>query len=154
MPPEIELANLGIGQVGRFLGVELDDAGADVRAADIDAQNAVVTGGDPGRRQMEAADKAGIVRMMADRLQLEIVALAFQDDSGAADRDLADARSPQAAADHDALGLVPSLQPEETTDDRRELLGKLLDRRLNQPDRLQIAVGQQLVELFLAQILA
>ena len=93
-----------LGQIARFLDVQLDDAGADVGAADVDGEDAVVAGEDPGRRQMDRADQAGLVGMVADRPQLDVVAvLALEQHGGAADRELADAAGAQAAADRDPL---------------------------------------------------
>ena len=50
---------LGLFQLG------LDDAGADVGAADVDGENAVVPLQHPGRHQVRSADEAGLVGMIA-----------------------------------------------------------------------------------------
>ena len=72
VPPQLELSDLRLGEVGGLLEVELDDAGADVGAADIDGEDGVVRLEDPGRREMHRADQAGLVGIVADRLELDL----------------------------------------------------------------------------------
>ena len=98
---------------------------------------------------MNAPDQACLVRVVPDRLQLDLVPSPLQEHGGATNSELADAAGPQAAADHDPLRSVPFLKPEEPPDHCRELLRKLLDRAQHHASRLGIATHDQLVELLL-----
>ncbi len=154
MAPEVELPYLGLRKVRRLLQVRQDDAGADVGAADVDREEAVMAGEDPGRREVGGADEAGLVGMVADRRELDVDAGRLQQHRGAADRELADAALAQAAADHDALGVAPALQAQEAADHGRELLGEILDRALDDAGRLRVALDEELVELLLRDLAA
>ena len=115
------------------------------------AEDGVVPGEDPGRREVDGADQAGLVGMVADRRELDVDAGRLEQHRGAADRELADAALAQAAADHDALGVVPALQAQEAADHGRELLGEFLDRAVDDAGRLRVALDEELVELLLAR---
>ena len=154
MPPELHAMDAGIGEVALLLRVKFDDAGANVAAADIDGQDAVVAGEDPRRHEVDAADEAGVVGCVANRAQLDSVPSGFQGDAGAADRELADAALTQAAAHDDALDVLPFLQAQEAADHGGELLRELFDRAVNHACRLRIAFQQDLVELLLAHLVA
>ena len=144
-----------LGQVGRLLAeLSCDDAGADVGAADIDGENGVVASNIQARRQMRGADQAGFVGIVADRLQVDCDLVGLEDDAGAADRQLADTAGAEAAADHDALGVAPGLRLEEAADDERQLLREILDRALHDGRRLEVALGEQRIELLLADLVA
>ena len=71
---------------------------------------------DPARRQVSRADQPGLVGMMADRHEVDVDAGRLEDHRGPADRQLADPAVPQAAADGDALGVAPALEPQEARD--------------------------------------
>ena len=90
MPPQLEGGDLGARQIGRALGVQLDDAGADVGAADVDRQQAAEALVEPRRRQVRAADQARFIGMRADWQQIDLDPLAFQDHHGAPDDQFAD----------------------------------------------------------------
>ena len=109
---------------------------------------------DPWRRQVDAADQPGLVGVVPDRMHLDLVFRPFQQHRGAPDGQFADAAVAQAAADHDALGVAPFLEPHEAADHRRELLGELLDGAEHHARRLRIAVQHHPVELLLADVLA
>jgi hypothetical protein len=113
MAPYLGCEDTGCREVGCLLEVELDDAGADIGAADIDRQDRVVPGKDPGRRDVSAADQPGLVRIMVDRFQLDAGALDLEPRRRSSDRDLADAARAKPAADGDALRALPALQPQE-----------------------------------------
>lgn len=101
---------------------------------------------------MRGADQRRLVRMVADRHQVEAAELRLEQHVGASDRELADAALAEAAADHDALGLVPGLELQEALDDAGERLGELLDRALDDAGRLVVAVDEQVVERLLADL--
>ncbi len=81
---------------------------------------------------------SGSLRM---RPQVDGMPVRLEDDGGAADRELADAALAQPAADHDALGVLPFLEPQEAPDHRRELLRELLDGALDDAGRFGVAFG-------------
>src|SRR6185436_13441135 len=101
---------------------------------------------------MHATDEAGVVRLVADGAQIDRVPVGLEDDGRAADRKLPDAALAQAAADHDALRVLPFLESQETPDDRGELLRELFDGALDDAGRFGVAIGQHLVELLLAEV--
>ena len=72
VPPQLELHDLRFDQVGRIPRVELDDAGADVGAANIDSEDAVVAFEHPRRQQVRGAEQARLVGVVADQLQLDL----------------------------------------------------------------------------------
>ena len=125
VPPQFGLPHLGLGKIGRLLPARLDHAAADVGAADIDRQNAVMALEDPRRRQMQRADQAGVIGMKADRHQIDLEVLGLEDDVGARDREFADPALPKAAADHDALGIGPGLGLEEAAASHRPVPGRI-----------------------------
>ena len=59
----------------------------------------------------------------------------------------------EAAANHDPFGIAPGLELEVAPDDERKLLREILDRALHDAGRFGIALGQQCVELLLADLL-
>ena len=77
--PELVFPDIGLGQVFGFLHVEMHDAGADIGAADIDAENGFMRLEHPLRREMHGADQAGFIRIVADRDQIDLDAVGFQD---------------------------------------------------------------------------
>ena len=102
---------------------------------------------------MHAADQSRVVRLVVDRMQLHVEAVGFQSDGGATDGKLADPALAQAAADHDALGVFPSFESQETTDDLGELLRELLDGALDDSGGFRVPLREHLVELLLADFL-
>ena len=132
----------------------MHDAGADIGAADIDAENGFVRLEHPFRREMHGADQAGFVRIVADRDEVDLDAVGFQDHRGAADHEFADAAGAEAAADHDALGVLPALQLEEAADDERQFLREILDRAMHDAGGFAVALGEEFVELLLGQVVA
>jgi hypothetical protein len=67
MSPELQAMDAGIREVSAIFRMELDDAGSDVTAADIDRQDAVMAGEYPRRNQMDAPDETGVVGSVTDR---------------------------------------------------------------------------------------
>ena len=56
---------------------------------------------------MRRAEQTGMIGFVADRDDVELDFLGFENDRGAADRELADAASRHAAARHQPLDLLP-----------------------------------------------
>ena len=106
----------------------------------------------PRRHQVGGADEAGLVRMVLDELQFDLVVVGFQQHLGAPDRQLADAARAKAAADDDGLGIFPARSLDEALDHRRESLGELFDGAVDDAAGFRIAFGQQLVELLLRHL--
>src|SRR5712671_2925919 len=152
MPPQLRLRDTALRQVMLLLAAQLDDAGAEIAAADIDGEDRVMAGEDPGRRQVDRADEAGLVGMVLDRHQVDVDAVGLEQHRGAADGELADAARAEAAADGDALGAAPGLEAQEAPGDAGELLGEFLDGALDQAGRLGIAGLQHLLEPLLADL--
>src|SRR6478736_954444 len=125
--PEFGLPDLGLGEVRRLVLAQLDDAGANIRAADIDGDEAVIGLEDPFRRKMGATDQPGLVGMMADRHKVDTMSVGLQDDAGTRDRKLADPALAESAADHDTLDGAPGLQPGEAANDEGQRLGVAFD---------------------------
>ena len=153
VPPQLELPDRGLGQVGapscrfssttpaRMLVPPISTARMASWPLNIHAGARCTA---PIRPASSGSLRIG-TRSIVDVVGLE-------DDRGAADRQLADAARAKAAADHDALGVAPGLELEEAADDQRELLGEILDRALHDAGRFRVALGQQLVELLLADV--
>ena len=152
VPPVHALPDVGLVDVAALVGVELDDARPDVRPADVDRQDGVVPGQDPGRRELHGADQPGFVRVVFDRAQLGIDPCRLEQDRGAPHRQLADAAGDQAAAQHDAFGAFPRLEPQEAADDGGQLRGELLDDSVDQRGGGRIVAAHHLVELGLADL--
>src|SRR5262247_3755876 len=151
--PQLETPYCGFCQLRRLLETELDHAGADVGPADIDGQNGVVALEQPRWRQMCGADQAGLVRVEADGLQVNVDVVGLENDAGARNRPLADAAGAKAAAHLDALGAGPRLELEEAADDQGQILGKILDRAVQHGGPIGIAFRQQDIELLFADVL-
>src|SRR5262249_9805701 len=90
----------------------------------------------PGRRQMCGTDQAGLVRVVADDLDLGPDFLVLQQQRGPTDGELADATAGKAAAEDETLGVSPFFQFEETLQHAGKLLRKRFDRALHDPGRL------------------
>jgi hypothetical protein len=71
VPPVLALPDIGFLHASALAGVQLDDAGPHVRAADVDRQNGVVASQDPRGRKLYGADEARLVRMVLDRAKLD-----------------------------------------------------------------------------------
>ena len=149
----LALPYIGLGDTAALVGIELDDADARVGAADVGGEDGVVPGHDPGRGELHGADQAGFVGMILDRAQLHRDAGAGQQDRGAAHGQLADAAGDQAAAQHDALGILPARQPHETAHHGRQLGGEFLHHGMDEGGRLRIVARHHLVELRLGDLL-
>ena len=59
---------------------------------------------------MNSAQETSLIGMIADRNKLHVDVLPFQNDRSAAGNKLADAARSEAAADDNALGILPFLQ--------------------------------------------
>src|SRR6185437_4745233 len=149
--PQLELDDAAVGELVLLLAAQLDDAGADVAAADIDGEDRVVAREDPGRRQVDRADEPGLVGMAGDRHEVDVDAVGFEQQGGAPYHELADAAVAKAAADRDALGALPRFEAQKAARHGSELLGEFLDRALHQRRRLGIAGDQDLLQLLLAE---
>src|ERR1700752_2343237 len=101
---------------------------------------------------MQGADQPGIIRMEADRHQIDLEVFRLQHDLGARDRELAQPTLAKAATDHDALGLVPGFRLEEAPGDISKFLRELLDRAVHDGGGLDIVADQYLVEHLLADL--
>src|SRR4051794_32944382 len=150
--PQLGFPHRGLGQVRRLLPARLDHAAADVGAADVDRQDAVMAFENPGRRQVQTTDQAGIVGIEADRYHFDLEAFGLDDDVGTRDRQFAEPAVAKAAPDHDALGLGPSLGLEEAAGDISELLGEFLDRRMHHCGGLDVVADQDGVQHLLADL--
>ena len=153
VPPVLAFPYIGLGDAAALVGIELDDADAHVGAADVGGEDGVVAGQDPEGGELHAADQAGFVGMILDRGQLHRDAGAGQKERGAAHGQLADAAGDQAAAQHDALGILPARQPHETTHHRRQLGGEFLHHGMDEGGSLRIVARHHLVELRLGHLL-
>ncbi len=102
---------------------------------------------------MSGADEAGLIGVIADQLNLELVVFGLEQHLGASNRKLADAARTKAAADDDGLGVAPARYFEEALDHRGESLGELLDRAVDDAAGFRIPFGQQLIELLLGELL-
>jgi hypothetical protein len=91
--------------------------------------------------------------MVADRQQLDLEVPGLEDDLGARDGELAEPAVAKAAADHDALGLLPGLAPEEAPRDVGELLRKILDGAVHHRGGFGVVADQHGVEHLLADVL-
>ncbi len=99
-----------------------------------------MAGEHPGWDEVDAADEPAWSEGWRIGFQLDFVAAGLQDDSGTADRELADAALTQATADDDALGVFPVLEPQEAPDHLRKFLRELLDRAVNHPRGLFVGL--------------
>ena len=152
MAPQLGFPHARLGQVRRLLAARFDDAAADVGAADVDGENGVVTFEDPGRGEVQRADQAGVVGVMADRQHLDLEVLVLEDDFGARDGEFAEPAIAKTAAHHDALGLLPGLGLEETARDVGEFLCEVLDGAVNDRRGLGVVADQDGVEHLLADV--
>src|SRR5579884_3878414 len=107
----------------------------------------------PQRRQMRGADEPRLVGIGMNRRQVDVGFLGLEEGGGAPDRELANAAVPEASAHRDPFGVPPRLELREAADDVRELLRELLDRALYDARGLGIALGDELVELLLRELL-
>src|SRR6185437_9862203 len=151
--PQVGLPHAGLGKVRRLLAARPDDAAADIGAADVDCENGVVPLEYPRRREVQRADETRFVRMMADRQQLDLEVRGLEDDLGARDGELAEPAVAEAAADHDTLGLLPSLAAEDAPRDVGELLREVLDGAVHHRGGLGVVADQHGVEHLLADVL-
>src|SRR4051812_9469950 len=154
MSPQLEPSYGGIREIRLFLRVQLHDAGPDVAAADINSQDAVVTRQDPRGHQLHTTEEACMVRIVPDGFQLDVPSIGLEEHSGAPDGELTDAALAQPAAHHDSFGILPTFQAQQSPHHRGKFLRKLLDGSVNHASRLGVAVGEQLVELLLADLVA
>ena len=107
---------------------------------------------DPRRREVNGTDQSRLVRVIADPHDLDVDLLGGEDRGGARDRELADATEAEAAADRDALGVLPALELRESPDHERELLREILDRALHHGSRFGVALVQDRLEILLAEL--
>src|SRR5947207_5211806 len=108
---------------------------------------------DPRWREMRTADQASVIGMVADRDQINPVALSLDHDVGTRNGQFTDPALPEAAANHDRLGPLPRLGLQKSLRDMRELLGKVLHGTMNDGSSLEIIADQDFVELLLIDLL-
>ena len=150
--PLLRFPYRGLGEIARLGDVRQHHASADVGAADVDRQDAVVPFEDPGRRQMQGADQSRFIGVAVDRHHVDLHAVGLENEIGARDRELTNTIFAQTSTDHDALGAFPGLRLEEAAHNQRQLLRVLFDRALDHRDRLNVLAGfHDLVELAPAQ---
>ena len=101
---------------------------------------------------MQRAKEACVVGMKADRHQIDIEILRFEDNVGACDGDLADPALPKAAADHDALCIRPRLGLEKPPRHIGQFLREFLDRTMHQRGGGDIVAYQDLIEVALGNV--
>jgi len=89
---------------------KLDDAGADIGAANVDGQNPIEPREYSIRDELGAAQESRCVRMMPDRAELDGLSRMFCQNGGAPDRELADPPFTETAANQDMLRLAPCRQ--------------------------------------------
>src|SRR5947208_10367528 len=102
---------------------------------------------------MHGPDQSGLIRVMADGQEIDRYFIGFEDDGRATDAELADPAVTQTATRHDPFGIAPRLELEETANDEREFLREILDRSLHDAGGLRIALREQRIELFPADLL-
>src|SRR5882757_9833089 len=152
MPPQLGFPHLGPGKILRLLPARLHHAATDIGAADIDREDAVVGLKNPGWRQMQRTEQAGIVGVKTDRHQIDLEVVVLENDLGPGDRELAEPAFAKSAADHDTLGLRPGLGLEEAARHIGQLLRKILDRAVQDRGSLQIVADQDGVECLLVDL--
>src|SRR5205807_2320824 len=129
--PEFGFEDAGLRQIGCLPPTRLDHAAADIGAANVNREDAVMGFQYPGWRQMKTADQPGVVRMKADRQQIDFEALRLENDVGARDRNFADPAFAKAATNHDSLGIGPTFGLEKPLRHIGELVGEFLDRAMH-----------------------
>src|SRR5579871_2156317 len=99
---------------------------------------------------MRGADQASVIRMKSDRRHIDVEPFRSQDDLRAGDGEFAEPARSEAAPDHNPRGPLPRLCLEKPAGDVSELLGKLLNRAVNDRSRLNVVAHQRSVERLLA----
>ena len=124
----------------RLRQAELDDAAADVGAADIDRDDAVVAREDPGSAQAARTPispaSSGWWRIGWRSMP---ICSSFRMTEVRPIDELAEPAVAKAAADHDALDAAPCLQPQKAADHAREPLRKLLGGALDDAGGFRLA---------------
>src|SRR5215475_3465652 len=149
MAPEIGFPDTGLGQIRGLLQPHLDHAATDVRAADVDREDAVMGLQNPGRSKVSAADQAGFIGVKANGAERGFRAISLQDDVRARDRQFAESALAESATDNDALGVGPGLLLEKATDDAGKLLRESLDRAVHDGRSLDVVADEDPVQFFL-----
>src|SRR6266480_3627177 len=134
--------------------MQLHDAGADTAAADIHRENRLMPLEHPTGGEVRGADKRGIVRIVVQSDKVDRDLLCFENDRGAADRQLAEPAVAESPSDRDALGVAPGLKLEKFADHHGEFLRKILDGPLDDAARLGVAIGQGCIESTFRDVLA
>ena len=148
------LPHAGFRQVGGLLQIEIDHAGADIGAADIDGENGVEALEQPFGREMGGADQARLIRIVADRHQVDRDTIGLEDEGCAADRQFTDAAAAETAADHQTLRILPGFEFEKPPNDEREFLREILDGGVHDAGRFRVAFGERLVQFFFREVFA
>src|SRR5262249_7931150 len=101
---------------------------------------------------MQRSDQPGIIRVEADRYQIDLEVFRLQHDLGTRDRKLPHPALAKTTTDHDALGLRPRLGLEEAPGDISEFLRELLDRAVHDGGGLDVVADQYFIEHLLADL--
>src|SRR6516162_10266366 len=149
MTPEIGLPQTCSREVSSFLLSCLHDAAADIRSADVDCEYRVVSFEDPGRCKVHAADQPGLVRVKTDWTNIDLVSFCPENDFRAGYCKFAEPALPKTSANHNVLGIRPSLELQKPADNTCELLRKLFQRAVQDCGRLDIIADKDLIELLL-----
>ena len=107
---------------------------------------------DPGRSEVQRADKACVVRVVTDRQLFDLEVLGLEDDFGACDSEFAEAAVAKAAAHHDTFCLLPGLGLEELARDVGELLREIPDGAVHDCRGLGVLANQDGIEDLLADV--
>src|SRR5262245_10899799 len=95
-----------------------------------------------------------MVGIAANEFQVDGNVIGLEQQTGAADRQLADPAGAKATADDQAFRVAPILEAQEAADHLGELLGEVFDRTLHQCGSGRVAFLQQGGELLLADVFA
>src|SRR5262245_46708136 len=148
------LEDPGLRESGIALQIQFQQAGTDIRAADIDGKRCIVALENPSRREMRSAKQPGMVGVVAYRSDFHLDLLGLENDRRAANGKFADAAPGHASAHHQPLGLLPSLQLEKTLRDSGKLLREAFDRAVDDAGCFGVTRFQELVEALLVDVVA
>jgi hypothetical protein len=101
---------------------------------------------------MSSADEAGFVRVVLDKLEIDVDVVGLQERPGTPDGKFADSAAAKTAAEDDRFGIRPRLIPEEALDYRVQRLGMILDGAEDDAGGFDRAARQEFVELLLADV--
>src|SRR5436190_5999275 len=103
---------------------------------------------------MGSADEACFIRMVMQKLNRDVYVGFFKKNTCTGNRHLPHAASAEAASEHNAFGIPPGLLTQVSLNDVVQLLGERLDGRLDHGRGVSIALGEHVIQLLLADLLA